>query len=154
VIRAATVADAPALAALEVRAWRWAYADLVDEADMPTVAERDARWRERPVDGAAVFEQDGRVVGVVQIGPRDDDPGVGALRGLYVDPAAQGAGVGGALHDHALAALRAAGFAAATLWVFAANGQAREFYAARGWVPDGARGEWAGIPELRYRREL
>jgi GNAT superfamily N-acetyltransferase len=153
VIRGATRADARAIAELEVRAWRWAYGDIVDDADMPDVAEREARWRERPIDGALVWEQGGRVVGVVQIGPAAEDPADGLLRGLYVDPAAQGAGVGTALHDHALAELRAAGFAEATLWVFTANGHAREFFAARGWAPDGAR-DRSEAPELRYRREI
>jgi GNAT superfamily N-acetyltransferase len=154
VIRPAIRGDARAIAELEVRAWRWAFGDLVDEGDMPTVAARRARWTTRPLDGAHVAELAGRVVGVVQVGPSADEPGTGRLRGHYVDPAAQGAGVGGRLHDHALAALRDAGFAVATLWVFAANGQAREFYAARGWAPDGGRAEWAGVSELRYRRTL
>jgi GNAT superfamily N-acetyltransferase len=150
VIRPARREDARTLAELEVRAWRWAYVDIVDERDMPTVADREARWRERPLDGAFVWDQDGRVVGVVQTGPRHDEPGVGALRGLYVDPAAQGAGVGTALHDHAVERLGAAGFREATLWVFTANGQARDFYAARGWAPDGAE-RVSEAPELRYR---
>jgi GNAT superfamily N-acetyltransferase len=154
VIRPAACEDARAIAELEVRAWRWAYADLVDETDMPTVGEREERWRTQPLQGASVWDQDGRVVGVVQVAPRDDDPVVGALRGLYVDPPAQGAGIGAALHDRALNALRAAGFATATLWVFTADGHAREFYAARGWVPDGTQGAWKGVPELRYRTIL
>jgi GNAT superfamily N-acetyltransferase len=154
VIRPAAREDAPAVAELEVRAWRWAYADFVDEADMPTVEEREQRWRTLPLRGASVWDQDGRVVGVVQVGHRDDDAAIGALRGLYVDPPAQGAGIGAALHDHGLNALRAAGFATATLWVFSANGHAREFYAARGWVPDGTQGAWKGVPELRYRTTL
>jgi GNAT superfamily N-acetyltransferase len=154
VIRPATREDAATIAALEVRAWRWAYVDLVAEEHMPTVAEREARWVREPLDGASVWDQDGRVVAVVQTGARDDEPGVGALRGLYVDPAAQGAGIGAALHDHAVAELAAAGHAAATLWVFTANGHAREFYAARGWAPDGERGVWAGVSQLRYRRTL
>jgi ribosomal protein S18 acetylase RimI-like enzyme len=154
VIRPATRDDAPAIAALEVRAWRWAYVDLVAEEDMPTVADRETGWREGPLDGASVWDQDGRVVGVVQTGAREDEPGVGALLRLYVDPAAQGAGIGAALHDHAVAQLTAAGPATATLWVFTADGHAREFFAARGWAPDGGRGGRAGVPELRYRRTL
>jgi len=153
VIRAATRADARAIAELEVRAWRWAFVDLVDEADMPTVDGRTERWRTGPLDGAWVWDQDGRVVGVVQAGPATDEP-AGRLRGLYVDPAAQGAGIGAALHAHALARLQADGFTEAILWVFAANGHAREFYAARGWRPDGGRADGEGGPELRLRRTL
>jgi GNAT superfamily N-acetyltransferase len=155
VIRRARRDDARVLAELEVRAWRWAYIDLVDEAEMPTVEAREQRWRDAPLDGAWVAEVGGRVVGVVQVGRRESDPaGVGALRGLYVEPAAQGAGVGAALHDHAVAALHDAGYAAATLWVFTGNGHARGFYERRGWLADGVAGEWVGVPELRYRLEL
>lgn len=143
-IRAATRADARAIAQLEVRAWRWAFGDLVADEDLPTVAEREARWSGAPLDGAAVWDQDGRVVGVV-----DAHAEAGELRGLYVDPAAQGAGIGAALHDHAVAALRGG----ATLWVFAGHGQAREFFGARGWRPDGGRRDGVSGLELRYTRQ-
>jgi GNAT superfamily N-acetyltransferase len=154
VIRPATEADARTIAELEVRAWRWAYVDFVAEEEMITVAERVARWSERPLDGAVVAEVEGRVVGVVQIGPSPDAPGIGLLRGLYVDPAAQGAGLGTSLYDFACERLRAAGYAEAVLWVFEGNGHARGFYERRGWVADGARGEAAGASELRYRQNL
>jgi GNAT superfamily N-acetyltransferase len=147
-------ADARAIAELEVRAWRWAYVDFVAEEDMITVEDRVQRWSERPVDGAFVAAVEGRVVGVVQAGPDRDDPSVGLIRGLNVEPAAQGAGVGTALHEHACAQLRAAGYAEAVLWVFAANGHARGFYERRGWVADGATLATAEAPELRYRQNL
>jgi GNAT superfamily N-acetyltransferase len=147
-------ADARAIAELEVRAWRWAYVDIVAEEDMITVEDRVQRWSARPVDGAFVAAVEGRVVGVVQAGPDRDDPAVGLIRGLNVEPAAQGAGVGTALHEHACAHLRAAGHAEAVLWVFAANGHARGFYERRGWVADGATHGAAEAPELRYRQNL
>src|SRR5689334_24536143 len=44
----------------------------------------------------------------------------------------------------------------ATLWVFARNGSAREFYTAAGWAPDPTGGirpdRWAD--EVRYAKEL
>jgi GNAT superfamily N-acetyltransferase len=156
VIRPATAADARALAELEVRAWRWAYVDIVAEPDMITVEERERRWTSAPVAvaGAFVAEVGGRVVGVVQVGPDREDPALGLLRGLAVEPAAQGAGVGAALYDHAVAWLREAGFAEAVLWVFEANGHARGFYERRGWSADGATATAAAAPELRYRHTL
>jgi GNAT superfamily N-acetyltransferase len=154
VIRPATAADARALAELEVRAWRWAYVDIVAEQDMITVEERLERWSAEPLDGAFVAAVEGRVVGVVQVGPEVEDAAVGRLRGLYVEPAAQGAGIGTALYEHAMAELRRAGFAAAVLWVFTANGHARGFYERRGWSADGATGAAAEAPELRYRHNL
>jgi GNAT superfamily N-acetyltransferase len=154
VIRPATVADARPLAELEVRAWRWAYVDIVAEQDMITVEEREARWSSAAIEGAFVAEIEGRVVGVVQAGPDVDDPSVGRLRGPDVEPAAQGAGIGTALYEHAFAQLQAAGFVEAVLWVFDANGHARGFYERRGWTVDGATRVTAEAPELRYRQTL
>ena len=153
-IRPVVAADARSLAELEVRAWRWAYVDIVADPDMISVDERDARWSGRSVEGAFAAEVDGRVIGVVQVGPDPDGASAGLLRGLYVEPAAQGAGVGTALYDHAVAWLRSAGFAEAVLWVFAANGHARGFFERRGWSADGATGTAAEAPELRYRQTL
>ncbi|HET6509244.1 MAG TPA: GNAT family N-acetyltransferase [Baekduia sp.] len=144
-IRQATDADAPALAELEARAWRWAYVDVVAEERMIGVEERVARWTGQ--DGVFVAEAGGRVVGVVQASD-------GELKGLYVEPAAQGAGLGTTLYDFACERLRAAGYAEAVLWVFEGNGHARGFFERRGWAPDGERGEAAGAPELRYRQNL
>jgi GNAT superfamily N-acetyltransferase len=147
-IRPATADDARTLAELEVRAWRWAYVDFVAEEDMITVTERTERWEGRDVEDAFVAEVDGRVVGVVQV---DDEAQV---RGLYVEPAAQGAGLGAALHDFALDELRRRGAQAATLWVFEANGHARGFYERRGWAVDGEMSTAGEAPEVRYRKTL
>jgi GNAT superfamily N-acetyltransferase len=154
VIRPATVADARALAELEVRAWRWAYVDVVAEQEMITVEEREAFWSSDAIDGAFVAEVGGRAVGVVRVGPDSDDVMIGLLGGLDVEPAAQGAGIGTALYDRAVAQLRAAGFVEAVLWVFAANGHARGFFERRGWTADGATGTAAEAPQLRYRQTL
>ena len=144
-IRPATQDDARAIAELEVRAWRWAYVDFVAEEEMPSVAERAAAWEGK--DGIFVAEVEDRIVGVVQVLD-------GELRGLYVEPAAQGAGLGTSLYDFARERLRAAGYAEAVLWVFEGNGHARGFYERRGWVADGARREAAGALEVRYRQDL
>jgi GNAT superfamily N-acetyltransferase len=131
VIRRATPDDAPAIAAVHVRSWRRAYADVVDaqvlaELDLD---ERAERWR----------------------GWLGDEEALASLRGpklttLYVDPVAQGAGVGTQL----LAAAQAAG--ARELEVFEANGHGRHFYEARGWRDDGEAGEWLDRPLRRYVR--
>jgi GNAT superfamily N-acetyltransferase len=143
VIRPATDADARAIAELEVRAWRWAYVDVVAEENMITVEERVARWT--GAEGAFVAEVESRIAGVVQVL-------AGELKALYVEPAAQGAGLGTLLHDVACERLRADGCAEAVLWVFEGNGHARGFFERRGWAPDEARGEAAGAPQLRYRQ--
>ena len=76
--------------------------------------------------------------------------------GLYVEPAAQGAGLGTTLHDLASRRAARAGFPEAVLWVFEGNGHARGFFERRGWAPDGARGDGrrgarAALPEESRR---
>ncbi|MEA2394140.1 MAG: hypothetical protein QOJ82_2031 [Solirubrobacteraceae bacterium] len=158
-IRAATVADVPQVARLQARAWRRAYADVVDPDAMPEPSLFEERWRTRMADGereAWVFDQDGIVAGFVMVGPSGVPGGEGELHALYVDPAAQGAGVGSALLDHGEDRLRAAGHARAGLWVFDANAHGREFYERRGWVAVGepVRHEGWSAPGLRYERDL
>jgi GNAT superfamily N-acetyltransferase len=148
VIRRATPADAPAIAAVQARAWRHAYADIVEPERMPDPEHRAPLFAERIAAGNEVFvwDQDGRVAGFAALeGPE--------LRAIYVEPAAQGAGVGSALLAAAVEALRSAGHGEAFLWAFEANGLARAFYERRGWelVP----GEQHRLaPEVRYRRSL
>ena len=72
-------------------------------------------WREHIAGGGVrVFDQDGAVVGLL------GRPGRRA-HGLYVDPAAQGAGVGSRLLADAQERIRAAGHARAWLYVYAEN---------------------------------
>lgn len=144
-IRPATAADARAIAELEVRAWRWAYVDFVAEEDMPAVDERVARWAGPRDASAFVAEVEGRIVGVVEVGGD-------AITGLYVEPAAQGAGLGTSLYDFACEHLRAAGYAEPVAWIFEGNGHARGFFERRGWAPDGARRDAAGTSEVRLRQ--
>ncbi len=173
-IRVATPDDAVALAGVQHRAWWRAYADYVDPERFKTLEELVARWHELLASAAGrrratlVFDQSRQVAGFATFGPtRDDDatPGTGELMAVYVDPPAQGAGVGRALLDAADARLREQGSVEVVVWVFAANAMARELYERRGWVLDpstsparqGSAGGpavdwWA--PAVRYRRRL
>ncbi len=168
-IRPARPDDAPGLAGLHLRALHRAYADFIDPERFGTLEERVARWEgilaQAPDAGRTtlVFDLEGQLAGFVGVGPaRDADcgPGVGELSALYVDPPAQGAGVGGSLHDAALGRLRQDGRDAAVLWVFTANGHARHVYEQRGWVlePEGVIAAHHGAdwwaPAVRYRRAL
>jgi GNAT superfamily N-acetyltransferase len=148
VIRRATPADAPAIAAVQARTWRHAYADIVDPERMPTVELQSPRWTDL-LDGGGevyVFDQAGQVAGFAALDGAE-------LRAIYVDPPAQGAGVGGALLDAAVDALRGAGHREAFLWTFEANGLARAFYERHGWELVSGHQE-RGAPEVRYRRIL
>ena len=142
-IRRATRADADAIAAIEVRTFRHAYADILDPHYLAEL-DPDARaeeWREAldQTDRVVfVAELGGRVVGYTSV--RED----GQLRTIYVDPFAQGAGVGTQL----LEAAERAG--ARELDVFEANGHGRGFYEARGWHLAGEAGAWLDRPLVKY----
>lgn len=170
-IREATAADADAVAGVQHRAWWRAYAEYVPPERFGTLEELVVRWHRllAPRAGAPhvtlVFDQGGQVAGFASVGPaRDADatPATGELRAVYVDPPAQGAGVGRALLDAADARLRGQGFAEAVLWVFAENAMARELYERRGWAlepgtpeaSERARALASWAPTVRYRRAL
>jgi L-amino acid N-acyltransferase YncA len=165
-IRRATAADARGIAEVHVGSWRHAYRGLLPDGflDRLSVDEREASWREAFRDrGAGVFvaEEDGRVIGFASFGPsRDGDAGpeVGEIPAIYVDPTVVGAGVGRALLDAAIEAMREAGYRRATLWVLEANAHARRFYERAGWRWDGTVSrhdfDCANEPVVRYAVEL
>jgi GNAT superfamily N-acetyltransferase len=143
-VRPAAPADARGIARAHVRAWQHNYAEIVpyDWLERLDVEEKAERWTAILEAGEAqtwVHDQDGLLAGFASV--RGDE-----LVALYVDPAAQGAGVGTAL----LAAAVEAG--ARRLTVFAANAHAREFYERFGWTLEGP-GEPSpsGPPTVRYR---
>lgn len=195
-LRRATVADADALGAVQLRSWLHAYAGIVEPELLArqTLDERRERWRAilgpelqsagsgRPiVTGSETWVAcvGDRVAGFAAVGAPRRPPGqlaaltpaerasaqpVGARGGIaelyaiYVDPPAQGAGLGTRLLGHAVDRLRERGFGAAVLWTFVENGLARAFYERHGWRPEpGSEAEadpswWA--PSIRYGLEL
>jgi ribosomal protein S18 acetylase RimI-like enzyme len=117
---------------------------------MPVAHERMPVWREHIAGGAVrVFDQDGTVVGYSAV--EGDE-----LKSLYVDPAAQGAGVGSRLLADAQERIRAGGHARAWLYVYAQNAHGCAFYERHGWVAVGGllgEGHWRA-PGRRYERDL
>lgn len=166
-VRRAVHADAGEIAGVDVRAWWHGYRDFLDEQRLleRTVDQRLTAWQEHL--GAAsetetwVLVVAGRIAGYVSVGPSHDPdaaPRCGEIAALYVDPPAQGAGVGTTLLGHAQARLRELEHGTATLWTFEANGLARAFYERHDWRLDpsgsGNEGcEWWG-PAVRYARAL
>jgi GNAT superfamily N-acetyltransferase len=113
---------------------------------MPDPAQQEPRWRERLAEGidVHVFDQDGVVAGFAALDGNE-------LRAIYVDPRAQGAGVGSALLEASVEGLRAAGHREAFLWCFEANGLARAFYERHGWALVPGESQERSAPEVRYR---
>jgi GNAT superfamily N-acetyltransferase len=159
VIRPATEADARALAEIQARGWRHAYADIVDPERMPDPDESEPRWRAfvaDPATDAIVLEQERIVAGFASFGASRDagtDARTGELYAIYVEPGAQGAGVGTVLLEAAVGGLRERGFADAMLWTLQGNGLARAFYERHGWAVDEGAVQHEP-PEVRYRRTL
>ena len=131
------------------REWFW----------MDSVEQAEEQWTRGFLDAQPsvhtwVAERSGIAVGFAQAGPSEVDDSLGALRSLYVEPDAWGAGVGSTLHDAAVAAL-AESFARAELWVIEGNNRTRAFYGSRGWKDAG---EFMhapnGLPLARYHRLL
>jgi ribosomal protein S18 acetylase RimI-like enzyme len=162
-VRRATVADAPAMGRLVVRAWQAAYRGHMpdDYLDGLRAEDRAAYWqsvlRRENLQGAVlVAERSGEVVGFAALGPARDLEGAGELYAINVDPDHWGTGAGRALLAAAEAELARQGFAEAVLWVLPGNARARRFYETAGWMADGIerRSEAFGVSfaEVRYRR--
>lgn len=150
-------ADAGVIAALHQATVGVAYRGYFPGSPPPAVAELRAVWDERLADPTAVALvacRDGRPVGSVMARADPDFPG-GQLAGLHVLPPEWGKGIGGGLHDAALAVLSEAGYRDAGLWVIAENNRARRMYERRGWARcPGVEQTAYGVMEVRYRREL
>ena len=103
-LRPAHESDVPALVEVARRSWLSAFA----AAPAAFIQERQARdfereWYPRYWRDMTVAEEDGVLLGVVQ--PMHDE-----VNGLWVEPFAQGRGVGSALLRHAEQQIAAAGF--------------------------------------------
>jgi uridine kinase len=163
-VRPATLDDARAIASVQVRAWRAAYAAIVPGTflDSLSVAEREGRWREN-LTGASgttyVAEAPGGVIGWASVGGcRDEDatPALGELWALYVLPDRWRGGVGRALWARGRRHLIESGAREIVVWVLEDNHPARRFYEAVGFgaAPDQTKTIEIGgarIPEVRLR---
>jgi GNAT superfamily N-acetyltransferase len=162
-IRAATSADAEAIARVQERTWQAAYRHVfpAEELDRGGFIQPE-RWRrplEHPPSGWSTFvaEDAGRVFGFASVGPSRDEHRTGELYAIYVEPESWSTGAGRALIETAESRLRER-YHEATLWVLADNPRARAFYERAGWTADGAEKseERWGVhaTEVRYRKLL
>ena len=158
-------AQATALRDVHVATWEVAYRDRASEGwygeRLAAHAVRDwgelARALAARGGGVLMARGDGRIVGLCQFGPTEDedqDPArVGQIQRLYVHPARQRTGVGRSLLTAAVDRLRQGGAHMATLWVLETDQGARAFYERLGWTSDETRK--TGPPtDLRYRLPL
>lgn len=173
-IRPRSAADSPGIARVRRESWLAAYTGIIDGAIIDRVTKAGGNAADAPpnrrtlvavggedpaVIGYAIFGPERTVASAVPppVAPNTPAGGTGELYALYVTPDWWSAGVGRALMDSVLAALREAGYASAVLWVLADNARARRFYDRAGFAPDGATNILAGLGgvlEFRYARDL
>lgn len=142
--------DAPAIAAVQVRAWRSSYADLLPadvlaSLDPEQIAEGWRASLTRPADArnrVLIALERNLVTGFAITGPAADpdrDPVAdGEVTDLTVDPHKRGAGHGSRLMQACVDTLKADRFTRAVTWLAAADDSTRGFLTAAGWGPDGA----------------
>ncbi len=142
--------DAPAIAAVQVRAWRASYADLLpaevlESLDREQIAEGWSASLARPTDArnrVLIALERNLVTGFAITGPAgdpDSEPVAdGEITDLTIDPHKRSAGHGSRLMQACVDTLKADRFTRAVTWVGAGDDSTRMFLTAAGWGPDGA----------------
>jgi ribosomal protein S18 acetylase RimI-like enzyme len=137
-VRHSTLDDEPELRRIDLAIWT----PLTSPADPPANPDE---WRffdggHRTPEGWLVAVRDGRVAGWVKLSaatPLPSSDHVKMINGLAVDPEQQGAGIGRALIEAAVARARALGARKVSLRVLGSNGTARRLYERCGFVVEG-----------------
>jgi len=163
VIRIATTADIPSLAGVQLRSALAGFAHIYPESiPKPTQQSLEEEWSgllAHPNLAIVVATVDGETVGAAAFGADTIDAyGTDAvLLKLYLSPEYAGKGIGGLLHDRAIADLVEAGHQRVRLWVLERNILARRMYERRGWrLQHWSRSDFpgSGILEVGYVLEL
>jgi GNAT superfamily N-acetyltransferase len=149
-VRPARADDAPAIAHVQLSAWRQEYADLLPSdalASLSTEQLTDS-WRQAatspptPHHHLLVALDGATVVGFAASAPAEDpflDPKVDVeLLALHISPDAVAHGHGSRLLAAAVDHWREDGFSHAVAWVFARDEPLRRFLEGAGWADDGA----------------
>ncbi len=152
-VRVGWAEDAPAIAAVQVRAWHHEYAgllpdDVLSGLDAAALAEAWGSSLRAPADArnrVLVALERSTVRGFAVTGPATDpdlDPiAVGELSDLTVDPGQTRHGHGSRLLQACADTLRADRFGTAVAWLTTRDDVRRTFLGGAGWAPDGAHRE-------------
>lgn len=156
VVRPADPRDAADIAEIHADGWRTGYIGLLPQFYLDSLQAKDVlpRWESKLATTGdwtrhLVAEQAGKVVGFVGYGACVDPDvpalptpegtpcgGWGEIWDMYVSEAARGTGVGSALIDAAVDALRHWGYSEVVVWCLHGNVRAEKFYTAKGFIPD------------------
>jgi ribosomal protein S18 acetylase RimI-like enzyme len=169
-VRPAGAADPPAIAAVQERAWRAAYADVLPERTLAAlrpdalVPVWERAVREPPTRRHAVLVAltGSMVVGFAAVEPNPDPDAAddeAQLAVLAVDPAHLRAGHGSRLLSAVVAHLRDVGLTSLTAWTPERDLPRVRFLASAGMLPDGARRTYArpgggSVVEVRYAADI
>lgn len=134
-IRPAISTDVPSITRVHVDSWRTTYAGILPADFLANLSEeqRALQWtralQQSERNFLFVAGADERVVGFVDAGPRAEENAdyPGEIYAIYLFKQYQGRGLGRALFERAVIALREHGYEAFMLWVLSAN-PARGFY--------------------------
>jgi ribosomal protein S18 acetylase RimI-like enzyme len=148
-VRVAWADDAPAIAAVQARAWQQSYAallptELLASVDAETFAQTWKQAIAKPPSArhrVLVALERNTVVGFAATAPSDDpdaEPADGEVVALHVDPDATRAGHGSRLISAVADTLRADGFSHARIWLIIGDDAVRGFLEPAGWAADGA----------------
>ncbi len=152
-VRVAWADDAPAIAQVQVRAWRTTYAGALpaDVLEQLPVEQFESAWHQsvaRPKEArqrVLVALERASVRGFAATAPATDDdadPGRdGEVAEFVVDPDHRGLGHGTRMLHAVADTLRSDGFARAVCWLNADADDMRGFLTTQGWAPDGAHRE-------------
>jgi ribosomal protein S18 acetylase RimI-like enzyme len=162
--------DAQAISRVHTKSWQHAYRGIFADDYLDGLDWRDRLefWTneltDRPEGHLTLVARGGdSLLGFASAGPaRDADlaTGFAEIYAIYVDPVSWSQGIGSSLLEASIDLLSTTGPGgdAVTLWVLEANRQARSFYRARGFKPDGATAqvERGGVSaaDLRYCRSI
>ncbi len=170
VVRPARAGDPSSISAIQARAWRLAYGNLMP-ADTLAALTPEALlpiWRRAvseppsPRHAVLVAVADDIVVGFAAVAPSEDkdaDPTEGQLAVLAVDPSHQRAGHGSRLLSAVVAHLREHRLTALTAWVPEDDLARSAFLSSAGMVADGARRSYTGaagirVSEIRFSADI
>ena len=169
-VRPARAGDPSSISAVQARAWRMAYGNLLPEATLEALTPEALlpAWRravsEPPSAQHAVLVAvaDDIVVGFAAVGPSEDRDATEAdasLAVLAVDPLHVRNGHASRLMSAVVDHLRTVGLTALSVWIPEGDLARNAFFTSAGMLPDGARRSYAGaddatVVEIRLSADI
>lgn len=169
-VRPARAGDPSSISAIQARAWRMAYGNLLPEATLEALTPEALlpAWRRAvteppsPKHAVLVAVADDIVVGFAAVGPSEDRDATetdGQLAVLAVDPLHIRNGHASRLMSAVVDHLRTHGLTALSVWIPGGDLARNAFFTSAGMLPDGARRSYAGaddadVVEIRLSADI